>query len=84
MSAPALALPRSLQENELILHPPSRQDVADLAYTLWQVRGSPFGSADEDWFEAERWLCAHRSSIAACVTKNAPVVVSSLLRIGGE
>ncbi len=28
------------------------QDVAALAYELWQARGCPEGSADEDWFHA--------------------------------
>lgn len=38
------------------------QDHADygilekLAYQLWQERGSPFGSPDEDWFRAEEQL----------------------------
>ncbi|MBV8811700.1 MAG: DUF2934 domain-containing protein [Acidobacteriaceae bacterium] len=27
-----------------------------MAYTLWQQRGCPEGSADEDWREAERQL----------------------------
>lgn len=28
--------------------------VAPLAYRYWQMRGSPLGSSDEDWFRAER------------------------------
>lgn len=30
--------------------------VAELAYELWQSRGCPDGSAEEDWFQAEREL----------------------------
>jgi hypothetical protein len=30
------------------------QTIADLAYGLWQARGSPHGSAEIDWAEAER------------------------------
>jgi len=31
-------------------------DIAALAYQLWQDRGCPQGSSDEDWYEAERKL----------------------------
>jgi len=32
--------------------------VALLAYQLWQKRGSPIGSAEDDWFQAENELQA--------------------------
>ena len=32
------------------------QRIAQLAYDLWQKRGCPIGSADEDWFRAENEL----------------------------
>jgi Protein of unknown function (DUF2934) len=28
------------------------RDIADLAYKLWQARGCPIGSPQEDWFHA--------------------------------
>ena len=28
--------------------------VTQLAYTYWENRGRPLGSAEEDWFRAER------------------------------
>jgi hypothetical protein len=31
-----------------------QQDIANLAYSLWQARGCPDGSAEQDWFEAEQ------------------------------
>jgi Protein of unknown function (DUF2934) len=31
-------------------------DIAQLAYALWQQQGCPAGSAETDWFEAERQL----------------------------
>lgn len=31
-------------------------EVANLAYRLWQERGSPIGSPGEDWFRAEAEL----------------------------
>jgi DUF2934 family protein len=35
-------------------HDPQR--VAQLAYFHWEARGCPSGSAEEDWFRAEREL----------------------------
>ncbi len=35
---------------------PSYQSIAELAYHLWLARGRPHGSAQTDWFEAERQL----------------------------
>jgi hypothetical protein len=32
------------------------EEIATLAHCLWIQRGSPEGSAEEDWFEAERQL----------------------------
>ncbi len=34
------------------------EDIATLAYTLWQGRGGPDGSPEEDWFHAARELRA--------------------------
>jgi hypothetical protein len=55
MSAPAISLPRSIQRKEKIQNP-SQQDIAKLAYALWEERGMPNESAEEDWIEAERRL----------------------------
>ena len=33
-----------------------QEDIAKLAYILWQQRGCPNGSPEFDWFEAERKL----------------------------
>ncbi|PWU10082.1 MAG: hypothetical protein C5B51_04985 [Terriglobia bacterium] len=35
---------------------PNLEQVASLAYHLWQARGCPVGSPDIDWFEAEQQL----------------------------
>ena len=32
------------------------EDIARLAYALWQQRGCPVDSAEQDWIEAERQL----------------------------
>ncbi len=31
----------------------SQRSIAQLAYALWQNRGCPIGSPEEDWIEAE-------------------------------
>ena len=38
--------------------PTMKDRTAVLAYELWQARGCPEGSADEDWFDAARQLSA--------------------------
>ena len=35
---------------------PAEQDIAKLAYALWEARGCPVGSPEEDWFRAEAEL----------------------------
>jgi hypothetical protein len=34
----------------------NREQLSRLAYTLWQARGCPDGSPDEDWLKAEQEL----------------------------
>ena len=50
---------QSLQQNidqELSPQELSQDDIAHLAYALWQRRGSPDGTAEVDWLEAEAQL----------------------------
>jgi len=35
---------------------PSSEDIARRAYLIWEERGRPLGSAEVDWYEAERQL----------------------------
>jgi hypothetical protein len=35
---------------------PNSEEIAKLAYALWEERGCPEGSADDDWFRAEATL----------------------------
>jgi hypothetical protein len=35
---------------------PSHEEIAALAYALWESRGHQDGAAEEDWIEAERQL----------------------------
>jgi len=34
--------------------PETREEIAIRAYHLWQERGCPIGSPEEDWFRAEK------------------------------
>jgi hypothetical protein len=34
----------------------AQQDIANLAYALWQRRGCPDGSPEQDWLEAEKMI----------------------------
>jgi Protein of unknown function (DUF2934) len=37
---------------------PIRDDIAQLAYSLWEARGRTGGSAEEDWYRAEQEILA--------------------------
>jgi hypothetical protein len=39
---------------------PTHEDIAALAYALWQEKGSPEGAHEEHWLIAERELTANR------------------------
>lgn len=62
MSAPATATSVLVEQNpeirsELNVSETSTyEDIAQLAYTLWQRSGCPSGTAESDWLEAERTL----------------------------
>jgi hypothetical protein len=61
-NVPATAPPTSLaREAPADLEPiadrePTADEIARLAYSYWEARGGQGGSADEDWFRAEREL----------------------------
>jgi hypothetical protein len=40
--------------------PENQEEIAALAHVLWQARGCPYGSPEDDWFQAKRQL-AERS-----------------------
>jgi Protein of unknown function (DUF2934) len=40
-------------------------EVAALAYRLWNERGCPLGSPEEDWFRAEQELSGRHETSAA-------------------
>jgi hypothetical protein len=41
---------------------PDHDTVGKLAHELWQKRGCPVGSPQEDWFQAERALAGRKES----------------------
>lgn len=41
----------------------SHEDIERLAHALWEQRGCPIGSPDEDWLQAERELAATNSQV---------------------
>lgn len=48
------AMETKLTSGKTALVPADQSVIAALAYQLWQDRGCPIGSPDEDWFEAEK------------------------------
>jgi hypothetical protein len=40
---------------------PEHRSIGELAYRLWQARGCPDGTAEQDWLEAEKQIQATRS-----------------------
>lgn len=51
--------------NDKIAPAPSHQDIAALAYALWEERGRGDGGAERDWLEAERQLQPVRHKVQA-------------------
>lgn len=39
---------------------PTHEEIARLAYNLWEARGRPLGSPEEDWIAAEQDLLMER------------------------
>jgi hypothetical protein len=62
MSSPAVKTPGSVQRETAAADLESQsqelqqKDIAAIAYALWQNRGCPEGSQDQDWIEAESTL----------------------------
>jgi hypothetical protein len=42
-----------------------QENIASLAYALWQQRGCPQGSSEQDWLEAEQRLQEKQSAATA-------------------
>jgi len=58
MSTQATQIAVAPEPNESPEVHPAHEEIAILAYILWEQRGCPHGSPDEDWFRAEAELTA--------------------------
>ena len=63
--SPVLTAPRRAKASTSktavpVSDPPTSEQIANLAYFIWESRGCQGGSPEEDWFEAERQLLARR------------------------
>jgi hypothetical protein len=58
----------------------SRESIEKLAYQYWLSRGCPSGSAEEDWYQAERALLAAAEIEPGEVQ---PTVSGAVMRAGG-
>jgi Protein of unknown function (DUF2934) len=50
-----------LMPESVLANTPTPEQIAALAYQLWQQRGCPDGSPDVDWLKAEAELMAKHS-----------------------
>jgi len=72
MSSPRLAIPAPSQPQGQLQAGAEAQPqqqiqqkaIANLAYQLWEQRGSPQGSPEEDWNRAEQLLQVNRTQSA--------------------
>ena len=63
MSTTAMAVSAVAAESTYeVTMAPAEQDIAILAYALWEARGCPVGSPEQDWFRAEAELKAASSA----------------------
>jgi hypothetical protein len=58
-------------------HHSDQESVAKLAYLLWESRGRPAGSAEQDWLEAEALFAASKAAKIAA-DKNSLAAVPTL------
>ena len=56
LSVPAKSATPAAPPVAVAVEEPTREQIASLAYAIWQARGCQGGSAEEDWSQAERQL----------------------------
>jgi hypothetical protein len=59
---------------------PEHRSIGELAYRLWQSRGCPEGTADQDWLDAERQLLAMESAAAPKKSPRAAAAAAAAIR----
>ena len=58
--------------------PLDRESIAALAYRLWQQRGCPQGSGEDDWLQAESTLTSGKLPLTTPVFITAAVLLRPL------
>jgi Protein of unknown function (DUF2934) len=56
---------------------PDYTEIERIAYRLWEERGRPIGSAEEDWFRAERQLRENGAAAADLENLSSRAVASA-------
>lgn len=51
-----------------IITPPTYEEIAVRAYELWEARGCPEGSSEEDWFTAEAQLTQPEEQVSVAAS----------------
>ena len=59
MAKQATGLAHEQPAGSIKIHP-THEDIAALAYALWQAKGCPEGAREEHWLRAEQELAANR------------------------
>jgi len=66
MTTPETSLRKPEEEKSNAFEPsaenPGHNDIAQLAYHLWQQRGCPAGCPEDDWYRAEQELAGRNSA----------------------
>jgi hypothetical protein len=63
-----------------VLPPPTREQIAALAYAIWEDRGRPAGSDVDCWIEAERELQGEVASAHHTFVDDIPAELSAFER----
>jgi hypothetical protein len=58
---------------------PSREQIERRAYEFWEGRGRPWGTAEEDWLNAERELATQSDGILTKVARELGSAVGSVV-----
>ena len=54
--------PSDLKQKDTVTRSLEPNQIAGVAYSLWELRGCPLGSPEEDWFKAEQELASTAGS----------------------
>jgi Protein of unknown function (DUF2934) len=61
----------------------NREEVEQLAYKLWEDRGRPMGSPEEDWFRAlEEYTAGPLGQLTPAPLEPAPALIADAAGVG--